>query len=85
MLDYKHNQHGDQDTLKGKTIVYKPAALKQLGVVAQHDHRLRTLPFGAIKIIRKLRLNCKKIKSKRHKRTRIQQHGINVKDIVWIQ
>ena len=51
MPEYKHIQHGDQEALKGKTIAYEPSTLKQLNAVVQHDQRLRTLPFGAIRKI----------------------------------
>ena len=85
MPEYKHIQHGDQEALKGKTIAYEPSALKQLNAVVEHDQRLRTLPFGAIRKIRELRLNHKKTKSSKHKRKIIRQTGINTKNIVQIQ
>ena len=65
MLDYQHEQHGDRDALKGKTVMYEPNVLRGLDTKHQHDHRLKVLPFGAIKRIRELRLNCKKCKHKK--------------------
>ena len=72
-------QHGDQDTLMPKTIAYEPSVLKNLNTANQHDYRLKILPFGAIKTIRKLRINHKR-KSKHKNRTRItfKQHGIKL-------
>ena len=85
MPDYKHIQLGDQQALKDKTIACEPNTLRQLGLAVQNDHRLKMLPFGAIKNIRKLRINRKKIKSNRHKRITFKQHRINPKNIVRIQ
>ena len=67
MPEYKQLYNGGQDwaALKDKTIVYEPRELRQLNTLgwAQHDHRLKVLPFGAIRKIRELRINHKKIKS----------------------
>ena len=58
MLEYKQLYNGGQDqtTLKDKTIVYEPSKLRQLNTLewAQHDHRLKVLPFGAIRKIRRV-------------------------------
>ena len=67
MLDF---QHGDQDAFMPKTIAYEPSALMDLNTANHHDYRLKILPFGAIKTIRKLRINRKR-KSKHKKRPRI--------------
>ena len=53
-------QHGDQDALTPKTIAYEPSVLKNLNTANQHDNRLKILLFGAIKTIRKLRINHKR-------------------------
>ena len=53
--------------------------------MANHDYRLKTLSFGAVKRIRKLRLNHKKIKGTKQFRNVIKQHGINVKNITNIK
>ena len=87
MPDYKQLQHGGQArvALKDKTIVYEPNELKQLNALGHHDHRLKVLPFGAIRKIRELRINHEKIKSSIQDRIKATQKGINNKNIVWIQ
>ena len=51
MPEYKQLYNGGQDlaALKDKTIVYEPSELRQLNTLgwAQHDHRLKVLPFGS--------------------------------------
>ena len=90
MLEFQHGdmdfQHGDQEALMPKTIAYEPSVLKDLNTANQHDYRLKILPFGAIKTIRKLRINHKR-KSKHKKRTRIirKQHGINCKNLTRVK
>ena len=90
MPEFQHgdmdSQYGDQDALMPKTIAYEPSVLKNLNTANQHDYRLKILPFGAIKTIRKLRINCKR-KSKHKKRTgiRMKQHGINHKNLTKVK
>ena len=89
MPEYKQLCNGGQDwvALKDKTIVYEPSELRQLNTLGwgHHDHRLKVLPFGAIRKIRDLRINHKKIKSSIQSRIKATQNGINNKNIVWIQ
>ena len=89
MPEYKQLYNGGQDqaVLKDKTIVYEPSELRQLNTLGwpQHDHRLKVLPFGAIRKISELRINCKKIKSSIQNRIKATPNGINNKNIVWIQ
>ena len=80
MQEYKQLCKGGHDwaALKDKTIVYEPSELRQLNTLGlgQHDHRLKVLPFGAIRKIRQLRINCKKIKSSIQ--NRIKQHKMEL-------
>ena len=48
--------------LTPKTIHYDPQVLKgiQQCMLDQHDYRYKTLPIQAIKVIRSLKLNCKR-------------------------
>ena len=48
--------------LRPKTISYDPSEPKAThqAMLDQHDHRYKRLPIEAIKIIRTLRLNCKR-------------------------
>ena len=41
------------------TIVYDPISLRLMESAVHHDHRLKILPFDAIRTIRKLGLNAK--------------------------
>ena len=90
MPEFQHGdmdfQYGDQDALTPKTVAYEPSVLKNLNTAGQHDYRLKILPFGAIKTIRKLRINHKR-KSKHKKWTRIRmiQHGINCKSLTKVK
>ena len=90
MPEFQHgnmdSQHGDQDAHMPKTIAYEPSVLKNLNTANQHDYRLKILPFGAIKTIRKLRINHKrKSKHKGRTRTRMKQHGFNHKNLTKVK
>ena len=60
-----------------KTIVYDPLTLKCIRDNTQHDLRYSTLPFGAVSMIRKLRINNKTIRNKAYKRPEIHQTGVD--------
>ena len=51
----------------------------------QHDHRYSTLPFGAVSMIRKLRINNKTIRNKAYKRPVIHQTGIDRSNLLKIK
>ena len=59
MPDYQHGGV-DPHTLMPKT--YSARVLRTIRAASQHDHRLKILPFGAIKRIKELKLNNKRRK-----------------------
>ena len=88
MPDY---QHGGAETdfhppaLIPKT--YSAEVLRTIRANSLHDHRLKILPFGAIKIIKELKLNNKKRKRRNRGRTKqpFKQHGCNYNNIISIK
>ena len=83
MLDF---QHGDCDTLTPKT--YNANALKAIRTTCQHDHRLKVLPFGAIRRIKELKLNRKRRRGRKIKqniRIPFIQNGCNLNNIITIK
>ena len=47
------------DPLSHKTIAYNANALKAIRDSHQHDQQFKMLPFGAVRKMRELRINCK--------------------------
>ena len=54
--------NGELSVLNTKTICYDPTELRriQTQLLDQHDYRYKKLQIDAIKVIRNLRLNCKR-------------------------
>ena len=71
--------------LNNKSIVYDPHALKAMCGNLCHDERLRTLPFGLINKIRRLKLNNKPIKSRIHLREQQHQYKANSSNLIRIK
>ena len=65
------------------TIVYDPVLLRHMESAVQHDLRLRTLPFNAIKTIRILGLNVKPRSRRNHKRKGFTQTGAI--ELTWLR
>ena len=68
-----------------KTIVYDSDALKAMRRNLHHDQWLRTLPFGLIDKIRRLKLNNKPIKSRIHLREQQHQYKANITNLIRIK
>ena len=66
-------------------IVYDPNWLKSIEPAVQHDHRLKILPFNAIKTIRELLLNVKPSSRRHHRRTWFAQTGANTANLVKVK
>ena len=64
----------DSNALTTKTIRYAPGELKCIvqGYHDQRDYRYKILPINAIKLVRGLRLNCKR---RRHRYTALNEKG----------
>ena len=80
-----HGTPSAKGALNTKTIVYDPLTLKCLRGNIQHDIRYSTLPFGAVSMIRKLRINNKTIRKKAHKRPEIHQTGVDRSNLLKIK
>ena len=68
------------DPLSCKTIAYSANALRAIWDNHQHDQQFKVLPFGAVRKIRELRINCKPTKHNNN-RPGICQHGCNTKNL----
>ena len=70
------------DPLSCKTIAYSANALKAIRDNCQHDQWFKLLPFGAIRNIHELRINCRPIKQGANMiKPEIHQHGCNNKNL----
>ena len=80
---YRHNAF----TLNTKqpTIACGPTALKAIGYQSNHDKRNLIMPFGTIRWIRDLRLNCKYSKTKPRSRKEFHQQGINFNNLIQVE
>ena len=65
-----------------KTIAYDPLTLKCIRDNMQHDHRYKILPFSAVSMVRKLKLNHKKINKRESKRKCTKQNGSNRSNLI---
>ena len=88
MPDYQHGGAGTDfhpPALIPKT--YSAEVLRTIRANSLHDHRLKILPFGAIKIIKELKLNNKKKKRRNRGRTKqpFKQYGCNYNNIISIK
>ena len=71
--------------LNNKSIVYDSNALKAMQCNLEHDQQLRTLPFGLIDNIRRLKLSNKPIKSRIHLREQQHQYKANINNLIKIK
>ena len=86
MPDYQHGGvRTDPHALIPKT--YSAEVLRTIRATSLHDHRLKILPFGAIKRIKELKLNNKKRKRRNRRRIRqpFKQYGCNYNNIISIK
>ena len=86
MPDYQHGGvRTDPHALIPKT--YSAEVLRTIRATSLHDHRLKILPFGAIKRIKELKLNNKKRKRRNRRKIRqpFKQYGCNYNNIISIK
>ena len=67
-----------------KSTLHDSNALREINHANQHDSRYKTLPFGCVANVRKLRLNRKPFRSTKSKRLLFKQHGINFGNLHYI-